>query len=172
MYDSLVGAAPEQELGVPLLQNEGTVDKSVDIGEHLGEMGIRLDFFDGVSGPAPYILAGFFLDPAGKFSKTIHLTERVSSGKGDIGHGIGLDYFENLVYLHPCAVVYVPRLGVVATLAGVVAPCTVDGRTESGSVGHRLMQYFKNAELHYSWTTRSLSSASLALFHLLVVPTR
>ena len=137
--DALVGAAAEEQIRVPLLEDEGPVDEYVEPGEQLRELRIGLDLLDGKSGPAPDGFRRFRFDAPGEFGEGFRLVERVAAGETDVGEFVGLDDAEQLFHLHPFPGVEVPGLGIVAALAGMAAAGTVNGRTETGSVGHCLL---------------------------------
>ena len=139
--DALVGATAEEEVGVALFQDEGAVHQDVQVRKKLREMGRCLDLFQGEAGPAPDGLGSLFLDATGQFGEGLDLVEGIAAGEGDVAHVIGLDQGQKVVHLHPSARIEIPALGVVAAFAGMLAPCTVNGRAESGSVGHCLFQY-------------------------------
>ena len=151
--------------------SERAVDEDVQPGEHLRHLGIGLDFLQGEPGPAPDGLGGLLLDAAGEFREGLHLVERVAAGETHVGHRIGLDEIQDVIDLHPLPRVEVPRLRVVAALARMPAPSTIDGRPETRAVRHCLFENSQYPDSH-SCTTRSLSSASLPEFQRLVVPTR
>ena len=137
--DALVGAAAEQQVRVPLLQDEGAVHQDVQVGEHLREVGIGLNLFQREAGPAPDGFGGLLLDAPGQFREGLHLVERISAGKGDVREVIGLYNFQQLFYVHLFAALEIPALGVVAALAGVLASRTINGSPQSRPVGHRLV---------------------------------
>ena len=139
--DTLVGAAAEEEVGVPLLQDEGAVHQHVQVGEHLREVGIGLNLFQREAGPAPDGFGGLLLDAAGQLREGLHLIERISAGKGDVRQVVGLYNLQQLLYVHLFAALEIPALGVVAALAGMLASRTINGSPQSRPIGHGLVQY-------------------------------
>ena len=83
---------------------------------------------------------------------------------------------DNLLRRHLMTIANVPRLRVMAALTAVGTTGTVDGSPESRPVYHGVMYDIQNTNHRLqgvsTWVTRSLSSASLPLFHRSVVPTR
>ena len=144
MDDSLVGRTPEEKAGVPLLENEGSVHKGIDILEHSGHFGIGLDLLYGETCPAPDVLVRLGLYAPCQLGKGSCLIERVAAAERDIGDAVRLYDFHQLVYAHPMAVVYIPGLGIMASRTVVTAAGTIYGSAQTGPVGHGLLHYVQN----------------------------
>ena len=100
MDDPLVGTAAEVEFRVAEFGNERTVDEGVDVWEDLSHALVCEDFLVCESGVAPDVLAGLFLDAAGKFGEGLDLVERVAAGERDVGELIGLDHLQKFLDCH------------------------------------------------------------------------
>jgi len=108
MNDTLVGAAPEWEVGVAEFHDERPLHKGIDIRKYLRKTLVGKDFLICKARITPYILARLFLYAAGKFCKGLDLIERIAAGEGHIGKLVILDDVEKLLDGHFLSAAKVP----------------------------------------------------------------
>ena len=126
MDDPLVGAAAEMKIWITERLDERAVHQGINIWKYLLETFISKDFLICKTGIAPYILAGLFLYAASQFRESLHLIERVSAGKGDIGELIGLYHFKYLIDRDFPTSLEIPGLGIVTAGTMMGASRTID----------------------------------------------
>ena len=100
MDDPLVGTATEVEFRVAEFCHEWTIDKRIDERKDLSHALVCKDLLVCESGVAPDVLAGIFLDAAGKFGEGLDLVERVAAGKCDVGEFIRLYHLQQFLDGH------------------------------------------------------------------------
>ncbi len=174
--ETLVGGTAEDKVGVAQRADERAVYEHINLSKQCPAGRMRQKVLKEKTREAPDGLRGVAADGLRQFEKALGLKHRVATGEGDIGKGIGQDFDHNLLRRHLMTIANVPRLRVMAALTAVGTTGTVDGSPESRPVYHGVMYDIQNTNHRLqgvsTWVTRSLSSASLPLFHRSVVPTR
>lgn len=138
VYQPLVGRATKKKIGIAERLNERTVNKDIQIlqqGHHyrvaLGKQG-----FPCITGITPDSLVRILLYLFGKFGTSFCLKKWVTSGKGNMSKGVVDNNTHQVVNRDFLASFLVPRLGIVAPWASMVAPCQIDTCTETRTI-HR-----------------------------------
>lgn len=89
--EALVVAAAEAQGDVALGLDKGAVDEDVELSHDVEQFGVFLDFFPGVAGKAPHVVAQFTLDSVNQGAGAVGLLQGVAAAQGDGGLVIGDD---------------------------------------------------------------------------------
>ena len=139
--DALVAAASEEEVGVVLRLDEGTIHQHVDELQELQLLGVLHQVLKEIAREAPDGLLALLSDGACQLSEALCLKHRVAAREGNVGEGIAHDFLHQLLGRHHRAMVDVPRLGIVALWAVVGAAGTIYGCAEARTIYHRIVYY-------------------------------
>ena len=123
--EALVAAAAEAEGDVALCHLEGAVNEDVKLADHIQQLGFMDDFFPGVAGVAPDLVAQFCLDAVDEGTSAVGLLQGVTAAEGDGSLVIG-DDLHQLVKRAFLPTQGVPRVRVVAPRTMVIAARQID----------------------------------------------
>ena len=146
--ETLVGAAPEQEVFIALCHYEGAVHQHIQLFQEGTVSGLLQKMLIEETGVAPYCLGGLGLDAPCQLGKSLGLEEGVASGKGYIGKRIGREFLHQLVRFHLITAREVPRLRIVTTRTVVAAARTIYAGAESRPVHCGVMQDVQYPNCH------------------------
>lgn len=114
--------------------DEWAVNQYVDVLKEFTGCGLLKECFIGEASVAPYGFVGFLLDAAGQRGECFDLEEGVAASEGDVGKGVARDVLHEGVEGHFVTCIWVPRLGIVAPRAVVLASCAVDAGAKAWAV--------------------------------------
>ena len=123
--EALVAAAAKVQGDIAFCLNKRPLDKDIKLSHDIKQGPIGNNFLPRVTSVAPHVVTQFLLDAVDKFTRALRLLQGVTPTQGNWRLVIGNDLHQFV----KCALfptLEVPRLGIVASRAMMIAACQID----------------------------------------------
>jgi len=123
--EALVAAAAKVQGNIAFCLNKRPFNKDIKLSHDIKQSCIGDDFLPGVTSVAPHVVTQLLLDAVDKFTRALRLLQGVTATQGDWRLIIGddLHQFVKGAFL---PTLEIPRLGIVATWAMVIAASQIN----------------------------------------------
>src|SRR5574344_375163 len=143
IYKSLITATSEDQTLVAFFLNKTAVYQYIDSRQKRQFIFVVQYLFYSITAITPYSFIGFTLYQSRQFGKSQWLTHWISSTKRDIAKRIGFNDIEQSLNICHCAIVDIPRLRVLATLAMVITAGTIYRHTKPRTIDRCIFEHFQ-----------------------------